>query len=261
MYTDSHCHITCDELYPDLDKVLERMSEVSRVMIVCTNETEYLRALAIRRRDPERFWIAFGFYPGDADEVTKERLAFLDNALASGHVDVLGEIGLDYHWPTPARQVQKDLFSTQLEMAARYGLPVAIHMRDASQDTLMMLREKARTPIIFHCFSGSPEVMQEALKLNSLISFAGPVTFKNAKHGPECVKACPPDRILTETDSPYLAPVPMRGKRNEPAYVMYTEKKIAGLKDMDELELAAQIQANFDRLFRAPESADSGQTL
>lgn len=91
MYTDSHCHITCDELYPDLDKVLERMSEVSRVMIVCTNETEYLRALAIRRRDPERFWIAFGFYPGDADEVTKERLAFLDNALASGHVDVLGK--------------------------------------------------------------------------------------------------------------------------------------------------------------------------
>lgn len=249
MYTDSHCHITCDELYPDLPALLDRMSELSRVMIVCTSETEYLRALPIRQSDPQRFKIAFGFYPGDADEVTADRLAFLEEALQSGNVDVLGEIGLDYHWPQPARQTQKDLFEYQIRLANRYGLPIAIHMRDASRDTLDILEKEARTPIVFHCFSGSPETMQEALKLNSMISFAGPVTFKNAKHGPACVQACPPDRLLTETDSPYLAPVPMRGKRNEPAYVAYTTKKICGLKDLDEKVLTSQIERNFDSLF------------
>lgn len=249
MYTDSHCHITCDELYSDLEGVLSRMKDVSRVMIVCTSEEEYLRAIPIRSSDPVRFRIAFGFYPGDADEVTEERLAFLEEALKSGNVDVLGEIGLDHHWPEPDRQTQKDLFVRQIRMANDYDLPIAIHMRDASQDTLDLLRQEARTPIVFHCFSGSPETMREALKLNSLISFAGPVTFKNARHAPACVQACPADRILTETDAPYMAPVPMRGRRNEPAYVAYTTKKICELKNLPEKDLTSQIGHNFDSLF------------
>lgn len=185
----------------------------------------------------------------DAKEVGQKEMEFLENQLKAGNLDVLGEIGLDYYWDTSFNEVQKDLFIRQIELANQYNIPIAIHMRDSTRDCLDILRAHARTPIIFHCFSGSLPTMQECLKMNSLISFAGPLTFKNARHAPECVKACPLDRMLSETDSPYLAPVPMRGKRNEPAYVEYVTKKIAELKEIPVEEAAWQIKENFHKLF------------
>lgn len=247
MYTDSHCHITCDELWENIEDVLSRMDEVSRCMIVCTNEKELERALSLKEKYPGRFQIAFGWYPGDVDEVEEGRMAYLQAHL--DQLDVLGEIGLDYHWTSENKEAQKALFIRQLQMADKAGLPVSIHLRDAMGDGLAILQEYGKTPVIFHCWSGSVESMKEALKMDSMISFAGPVTYKNNKHGVACVKACPAERILTETDSPYLSPVPMRGHRNEPAYVAFTTKKICELKELDESVLCPQIRKNYDSLF------------
>lgn len=248
MYTDSHCHLTCDELYDQLDEVLANMHSLSSCMIMCTNETEFQRALLIKKQDP-RFKVAFGFFPGDAKEVSHQDLEQLEMNLKEGLIDVLGEIGLDYYWDDSFKEIQKELFIKQIELANRYKVPISIHMREATNDCLSILKQYAKTKIIFHCFSGSLETMKECLKMNSLISFAGVITFKNAKHAPACVKACPIDRILSETDSPYLTPVPYRGKRNQPAYVEFVEKKIAELKESDLESVCRQIEQNSLSLF------------
>lgn len=248
MYTDSHCHITCDEMYEKIDEILDAMKDVTSAMIMCTNEVELERALKVREVHPE-MKVAFGWFPGDAREIDDQKMHFLKELLASGKIDVLGEIGLDYYWDDSFQEEQKELFKNQILLANEYNLPIAIHMRDATKDTLDMLRQYAKTKIIFHCFSGSVETMKEALKLNSMISFAGPITFKNARQAPECIAACPMDRILSETDSPYLAPVPMRSKRNQPAYVKYVEEKIADIKGMETDQVLKQIEENFHSLF------------
>ena len=252
MITDTHCHLTCDELYENAVPLIESALEqgVDLMMIMCTNRKEYDRTLALKKQYPENLKVAWGFFPEDAREITEEDLEELRKEAACGNMDVLGEIGLDYYWDTSFKEEQKALFKAQLDIAAETGLPVSIHMRDAAKDSLDILKAHARTPIIFHCYSGSTETMREALKLDSMISFAGPITFKNNKQGPANVIACPPERILSETDSPYLAPVPYRGKRNQPAYVKATLEKMAELKEMDSDDLARQIPANFLSLFQ-----------
>lgn len=252
-YTDSHCHITCDELYEDIDGVIERAREagVTRMMIMCTSKEELERALPLKEKHPDLFRVAFGWFPEEAKTICTEDLEYLENLAASGKIDVLGEIGLDYYWDDSYKEEQKDLFRKQIEIANRHNLPIAIHMRDASGDCMEILKALPKTKIIFHCYSGSTETMKEALKLDSLISFAGPITYKNNKTGPQNVIACPPERMLTETDAPYLSPVPKRGKRNEPANVRFTAAKAAELKGMDEDELCRQIQRNFDSIFES----------
>ncbi|MBD5423819.1 MAG: TatD family hydrolase [Allobaculum sp.] len=251
MLTDTHCHLTCDELYDHCEELLENASQadVDLMMIMTTNKEEYLRALKLKEKYPDRIKVAFGWFPGDAKEITQDDLEYLRQEALAQRMDVLGEIGLDYYWDKSFKEEQKELFKAQIEIANEANLPISIHMRDASQDTLELLKI-AKTPIIFHCFSGSLPVMQDALKLNSFISFAGPITYKNNKQGPINVKACPLDRLLSETDSPYLSPVPKRGIRNEPAYVSFTVDKIAQLKDLSSKEVATQIRQNFVSLFK-----------
>lgn len=248
MYVDSHAHITCDDLYHRIDEVIENMKELSYCMIMCTTLEELERAQQLSKKD-SRFKVAFGWFPGDAKEITEEKLKTLYEIAASKQIDCLGEIGLDYYWDTSFNDIQKKLFIEQIQIANETHLPISIHMRDSTRDCLDILKQYAKTKIIFHCFSGSTETMKECLKLDSLISFAGPLTFKNARHAPDCVKACPVDRILSETDSPYLTPVPYRGKQNEPQYVRYVAQKISELKNMEESTLCAQIEENFLRLF------------
>lgn len=249
MVLDSHCHITCDELYEKIDEVLANAGDLSDMLVMCTSPEELERALELKKKHPEKIRVAFGWFPEEAQDFSQEKKDFLEKVLKDGVLDVLGEIGLDYYWDASYKEAQKEMFIYQLKKAGEYGLPVSIHMREASRDTLDILKEHAKTKIIFHCFSGSKEIMEEALKLDSLISFAGPITYKNNKQGPINVAACPADRILTETDSPYLSPVPVRGKRNEPANVHFTEEKIAEIKSMDPDELALQIKKNYDSLF------------
>lgn len=248
MYLDSHCHITCDKLYEDVDKILENAKDLSDMLVMCTNKEEFERALPLKEKD-SRLKVAFGFFPGDAKEITDEDLDYLEKNLKEGKVDLLGEIGLDYYWDDSFKEEQKELFIKQLKLAEKYRLPVSIHMRDASGDTLEILKKHAKTKTILHCYSGSPETMKELLKMDTLISFAGPVTFKNNKNGPACIEACPLDRILSETDSPYLTPVPYRGKTNQPAYVKYVADKIAEIKALPIEEVTSQIKKNYDTLF------------
>lgn len=249
MVLDSHCHITCDELYEKIDEVLANAGQLSDMLVMCTSPQELERALKLKKDHPQKIRVAFGWFPEEAQDFTQEKKDYLEKVLQEGVLDVLGEIGLDYYWDDSYKDAQKELFIYQLKKAAEYGLPVSIHMRDASRDTLDILEEHAKTKIIFHCFSGSKEIMEEALKLDSLISFAGPITYKNNKQGPINVAACPADRILSETDSPYLSPVPMRKYRNEPANVHFTEEKMAEIKGMDPEVLAEQIKKNYDSLF------------
>ena len=249
MYTDSHCHITEDRLYQRIDEVLENMNNVSNCMIMCTNEIEFTRALKLKEKHPH-FKIAFGWFPGDAKEIKEENYQILQNAIDNKQIDCLGEIGLDYYWDKSFIDKQKELFIRQINMANTAGLPISIHMRDATKDCLEILKKYSKTKIIFHCFSGSKETMNECLKMGAYISFAGPITFKNNRQGVECAKLCPLDRILTETDSPYLTPVPSRGKTNEPKYVEFTAKKICELKELELSMLCTQISHNFQSLFK-----------
>lgn len=248
MYTDSHCHITCDRLYKRIDEIIENIQkhQVNSCMIMCTNAQEFERAKQIKEQYPF-FKVAFGYFPGDAKEIHEDDLQYLIENI--NEVDVLGEIGLDYYWDTSFNDLQKQLFIRQIEIANTYNKPISIHMRESTKDCMDILKTYAKTKIIFHCFSGSKETMKECLKMDTLISFAGPITFKNARHALECIEACPIERILTETDSPYLTPVPFRGHENEPMYVEYVAKKIAEIKQIDETMLCQQIEANFHSLF------------
>ncbi|MDY4870071.1 MAG: TatD family hydrolase [Faecalicoccus sp.] len=248
MYTDSHAHITCDDLYTRIDEVIQNMNELSHCMIMCTNIEEFKRALKLKKRD-SRFKVAFGWFPGDTKEIDSSKLEQLKDIAFAGQIDCLGEIGLDYYWDTSFNDLQKELFIRQIEIANATKLPISIHMRESTKDCLDILRQYAKTKIIFHCFSGTKETMNECLKMDSLISFAGPLTFKNARHAPECVQTCPLDRLLTETDSPYLTPVPHRGKQNEPMYVKYVAQKVAEIKGLFEKEVCTQIEKNFLSLF------------
>ena len=249
MYIDSHCHITCDSLYERIDEVIEHMDQVKFAMIICTNEEEFLRAKSIKEQYPNKFKIAFGWYPGDVKDISEKEYQILEDAINKNEIDCLGEIGLDYYWDTSFINEQKEAFIRQIHMANQAGLPIAIHMREATKDTLDILKEHAQTKVIMHCFSGSVETMKECVKQGYYISLAGPLTFKNAKHAPDVVKACPIDHLLTETDSPYLTPVPFRGKQNEPMYVEYVTKKIAEIKEVDVKIIAKHIQDNFQSLF------------
>lgn len=253
MYIDSHCHITADDLYIRLDEVLKNMDRVSLAMIICTNEEEFQRALPIREKDPDRFRIAWGWYPGDVRDIDDSHYQSLQQAIDAEQIDCLGEIGLDYYWDTSFKEQQQEAFIRQMHMANQAGLPIAIHMREATKDTMDLLKQHARTNVIMHCFSGSVETMKECIQRGYYISLGGPVTFKNARHSVEVAKACPPERLLTETDSPYMAPVPFRGKQNEPMYVEYVAKKIAEIKNVPLEPLCAQIQSNFQNVFKKAE--------
>lgn len=247
MYIDSHCHLTCDALYNDLEQILENAEDVSGLLIMCTSETEFQRALPQRKKDP-RFKIAWGWHPQDVLSITEHDINRLRQ---NAHLfDCLGEIGLDYYHDASQKEKQKQLFVQQIQIANQFHLPISIHMRQATKDTLDLLKEYAQTKIIFHCFSGSKETMKECLKLDAYISFAGPVTFKNARHALDCAIECPVSRLLTETDSPYLAPEPLRGSRNEPSNVRFITQKISRLKNMDEATLCRQISDNFYSLFK-----------
>lgn len=248
MYTDSHCHITCDRLYSRIDEIIDNMKikNITTCMIMCTTKEEFERAKELKNRY-EFFKIALGWFPGDAKEITEEHVDYLISQIP--YMDCLGEIGLDYYWDTSFNDLQKELFIKQIHIANEHNLPISIHMREATKDCMDILKKYAKTKIIFHCFSGSKETMMECLKMDSMISFAGPITFKNARHAPECIKACPIERIITETDSPYLTPVPYRGKENEPMYVEYVAKKICELKNLEEVSACKQIEKNFNSIF------------
>ena len=192
-----------------------------------------------------------GWHPVDAIDMTDEDLNWIEELAAHPKVVAIGEMGLDYHWDKSPKDIQKDVFRKQIKLAKKVKLPIIIHNREATADIVEILKEENAHEVggIMHCFSGSPEIAKECVEMNFYISLGGPVTFKNAKKPKEVAAEIPLDRLLIETDCPYLAPHPFRGKRNEPAYVKLVAEQIAEIKEITFEEVAEATTRNAKKLF------------
>jgi TatD DNase family protein len=251
---DSHCHLDSKEFDPDRDEVIRRAVDagVRRIVAVGTGEgpPDLEAAIRLAERHPE-FYATVGIHPHDAAKANDSDLARLPELLRHPRVVALGEIGLDYHYDFSPRDRQQAVFREQLSIAKEAGKPVVIHTREAWDDTFALL-EQYWAPHgiggIMHCFSGSPGEARRSLDLGFHLSFGGIATFPKAADIRQAAIDTPADRILVETDAPYLAPVPKRGKRNEPAFVVHTAAKIAELRGVTLDDFALQTTANFERL-------------
>lgn len=258
---DSHCHLNFDSLAPDLDAVLARAAEagVRRYIIPAIDLPTSTEALALTSRYPG-VYAAAGVHPNSTADYGPEQAEALDDLLASGRFIAVGEIGLDYHWDDSPREAQFRALKNQLELAAHHQLPVIIHNREASDDVIAMLEawasaltgELKERPGVLHSFSGSPAIAERALAAGFYLGFSGPLTYKKADELRAIAAAAPLDRILVETDSPFLTPTPYRGQRNEPAYVRLVAERLAGLRGAPLAEIASATTANTERLFRLP---------
>lgn len=254
MLIDTHAHITCDRLIEDIDAIIERARahNVHKIVVVCTNIEEFERA-EYYQKQYEEIDIILGFHPGDVDEVTIQDIEKLEEIIKQNRVIAIGEIGLDYHYEGYDSTKQKELFIKQIELANTYEYPIVIHMRDATKDTLDMIKQYAKTKFLMHCYSGSVETAEIIMKMGGYISFAGPLTFKNAKQLVEVPHVVSLDRMFVETDCPYLTPHPNRGKVNEPMYVNYTFDKLVDILGVSKLSLMKQIEANYHDFFKITE--------
>lgn len=253
MLVDSHCHLDFPDFADELESVVARAANagVGILLTICTHVTRFAHVLAVAERF-DQVYCTVGIHPHEAarePSVTADRLIEL-----AGHPKVVGfgETGLDYHYEHSPREAQQDSFRAHIAAARQAGLPVVVHTREAEADTARILAEEgARGPFpgLLHCFSGSRQLADNAMELGLYISFSGVVTFKKAEALKQIAADVPLDRLLVETDAPYLAPVPKRGKRNEPAYVAYTAAEVARLRGIDAAAFAAATTDNFLRLF------------
>jgi TatD DNase family protein len=258
---DSHCHLDYPELAADLDGVMARARNagVGHMLTIGTKLSAFPGVLAAAERYPN-VSCTVGIHPHDAATETADDIRHLTEAAAHPKVVAFGETGLDFFYDHSPREQQERSFRAHLTAARKMNLPVVVHTRDADGDTARVLAEevgKGAVNGVIHCFSSGQQLADLALKLGFYISISGIVTFKKADALREVVKTVPLDRLLVETDSPYLAPVPYRGKSNEPAYVAKTAAVVADLKGISVSELAAQTTANFFRLFHKAVSVDS----
>jgi TatD DNase family protein len=255
MLIDSHCHIASCEFSNDLPDIIDRAksSGITTVLSVCTKISDYPQMLSISREYKDIF-NTVGIHPSEIREYTdalneQAILDWIEDCAQDPKTVAVGEIGLDYSYDGIDHMLQQELFTLQAKAGISAGLPLVIHTRDAEEDTIKILKSIGAASGVIHCFAGSEWLMQQALDLGFYISFSGIITFKKSDALRELVKKTPMDRILAETDAPYLAPEPMRGKRNEPSYVKYIAEKIAELKCMSLQDLAIQIHKNFFTLF------------
>lgn len=249
---DSHAHLTMRKYRKDLDAVLARAREAGVLAVVNVGFDADSSAegahLAGRHSD---VFAAVGVHPHDADTVDDYVLSYLEELSAKPEVVAIGEIGLDFYRNLSPRRMQEEVFVKQLALAKRVDLPVIIHDRDAHRRVMEILRAEGASHGVMHCFSGDIGLAKQALDLGFYISFAGPITYDGRKAG-EIIRKMPADKILIETDCPYLTPVPYRGKRNEPAYVKYVLERVAGILERPVEEVEALTDGNARRLFNLP---------
>ena len=255
MYVDSHCHLSSPELLERLPQIRADMAaaDVDRALCICTTLEEFASVHALATTH-ENFWCSAGVHP-DSEGVREPSVADLLELVRLPKVVALGETGLDYY-RLEGRSIgdmewQRERFRVHIRAARETGLPLVIHTRSASADTLDVLRDEGAGEVggVFHCFTETLEVARAALDLGFHISFSGILTFKTATELREVARMVPIERCLIETDSPYLAPVPYRGKVNSPAYVPWVARQLAELKALAIEEIAAITSANFERLF------------
>ena len=250
MYIDTHCHLV-DEKFTDLTQTVKEYTEekvsVAINMGCCLSSSESGRKLA---EAFESIYFAVGFHPSDISLFTQNDLQPLSAYCAHKKCLAIGEIGLDFYWPGYDKAQQIEGFISQIELANQQNLPICVHMRDATQDTLQVLKNhKANKQGVIHCYAGSVETAKILLDLGYYISFGGTLTFKNANKLLDVAKYVPIDRVLTETDSPYLAPHPYRGSLNTPKNIPLVVQKLAELKGVEHIELAKIVMQNAKSLF------------
>ena len=248
-FFDTHAHLNDESFDTDRAALIEGLPSCGAELIMdvaCAAE-DFEKTLEITAEYPFIYG-AYGIHPHYASDPGENWEARLRRALCDKKAVCLGEIGLDYHYDLSEKEDQKKLFDYQLKLAKELGFPVSLHIREAFGDAMEILRaNKDGLRGVMHCFSGSVETAMEAVRMGGYISFAGPLTFKNARALPEVAKAVPAERILCETDCPYLTPVPHRGKENEPMYVRFTFDKICELRGEDPQRMSEQIHRNYHR--------------
>ncbi len=228
---DAHAHYDDAWFDEDRDELLKALPDEGVCGVVC-NAVD-LKSAEVLKGYSEKYpyiWFTAGFHPENLEDMPEDYLDGIKEYLKNEKCVAIGEIGLDYHWDIP-RDLQKRVFEEQLRLAAELDVPVVIHDREAHGDTMELIR-RYRPKGLMHCFSGSVELMREVIKLGMSISLGGVVTFKNARHSVECAAEVPLDRLLLETDAPYMAPVPFRGKRNDSRKIIYAAEKIAEIRGM-----------------------------
>ncbi|WP_432353745.1 TatD family hydrolase [Sporosarcina sp. A2] len=252
MLIDTHVHLNAEQYEEDIDQVIERALEagIERMVVVGFDRPTILKAMELAEKH-SFIYAVVGWHPVDAIDCTEADLKWIEELAAHPKVVGIGETGLDYHWDKSPKEVQQEVFRKQIRLAQKVKLPIIIHNRDATADVVRILQEEEAeiTGGIMHCFSGSVETAKQCIDMNFMISLGGPVTFKNAKMPKQVATEIPLDYLLVETDAPYLAPHPHRGKRNEPAFVKLVAEQIAELKGISVEEVAEITTRNAMKLF------------
>ena len=250
---DSHCHLNDDGLFEERAEVIKRANEAGVSLMLCVGwDLESSKKAVQIAHEFDCVYAAVGFHPENLESISDKALNEVKELAKDEKVVAIGEIGLDYHWFKDPKdhENQKVWFIKQIDLANELNLPLSIHARDASEDTYEILKaHPAKAGCVLHCYSGSPEMLERFSKLDCYFGFDGPITYKNAIEPKENVKKCPIDRILTETDSPYLSPVPYRGKKNEPKNIKEILETMAELRSISQKDMEIAVENNFRRLF------------
>src|SRR5712671_1290937 len=250
MLVDSHCHLDFPDFAEEREAMIARAraAGIGTMVTICTRLDQFLAVRAIAEADDD-IWCSVGVHPHEAADYAETSIEELAVLAAHPRVVGIGETGLDFHYDHSPREVQERVFRTHIVASQASGSPLIIHAREADDDVARVLREERAPPGVLHCFSSGRGLAEAALDLGFYISISGIVTFRNAEELRAIVRDVPLERLLVETDAPYLAPVPYRGRRNEPAYVAATAAAVAALKGVKPAELAAATTDNFFRLF------------
>mgnify|MGYP001351084528 FL=1 len=249
---DSHCHLDHEPLLSDLSNVLKRSKEIGikKLLTISTSFESFSKIKDIVNKD-EIIYGTVGIHPHESDTNTITKSEIIKSLKENPKIIGIGETGLDYYYNNSDKKKQITSFKTHIEAAIESDVPIIVHSRNAENDTFEILNEyiKHNPKILMHCFTGSKKFSQKLLKLNSYFSASGIITFKNSIDLQETFKSLPIDKILIETDSPYLAPVPNRGKKNEPSFIDFTANKLSEIKEISKIELINKTTDNFNRLF------------
>ncbi|AUS84914.1 hydrolase TatD [Lysinibacillus sp. YS11] len=252
MFIDTHVHLNADQYEEDLQEVIDRALEakVERMVVIGFDRKTIERTMQLIEQYDFVYGV-IGWHPVDAIDCTQQDLEWIEQLASHPKIVGIGETGLDYYWDKSPKDVQQELFRKQIQLAQKINLPIVIHNRDATGDVVQILREENAASVggVMHCFSGSVETACECIAMNFMISLGGPVTFKNARLPKEVATEIALEHLMIETDAPYLAPHPHRGKRNEPAFVPLVAEEIARLKGLTIEEIAQATTTNAKNFF------------
>ena len=249
---DSHCHLDHEPMFSDLENVIARSKEsgVEKILSICTTNDSFKKILEIVKFDPIIYG-TFGIHPHETDKDKTTKNEILKNVSINKKIIAIGESGLDFYYDHSSREEQISSFKNHIEASIELNIPIIVHSRNAEKETFEVLSnyKNSNPKILMHCFTGSSEFAFKLLTLNSYFSASGIITFKNSIDLQNTFKVIPNDKLLIETDSPYLSPVPLRGKKNEPSFIKHTLEKLANIKNIDSKNIEKITSDNFNSLF------------